>query len=119
MPGRRRYERREQGLMQLAAAVVGAAGAAQVIAPQAEDMRSLVERLDVHEALNTYEESGLPAGAYEIDLNTRAIVGANGRRLIIRRDHEGLWIGGCLISQEAHGDDGPVAYLTEILDGLR
>lgn len=62
------------------------------------------EGLDVHAALNTYEVAlDVPEGAAE-ELNTLAIVGANHRRLIARWTSAGVWVGGCLITDEAVAD---------------
>jgi hypothetical protein len=54
--------------------------------------------LDIHAALNTYESPDRPAGFTAPAPGQAEVVGANGRRLLVRRMPEGLWIGGCLIS---------------------
>ncbi len=69
--------------------------------PSEPDVRSAVAAMDVHAALNSYETPGTPEGAYEVDVATMAVVGANGRRLIVRWQDEGVWIGGCLITDPA------------------
>lgn len=92
---RRRYGRTPAGndLIQVAAAVVGAAAATQVIAPAAR-----AEGLDVHAALNTYEvEPDAVPGVYRNDPQV-SVVGENRRRLIVQRMPDGVWIGGCKVT---------------------
>lgn len=88
---RRPHVSRNAGLMQIAAAVVGAAAAAQVIKPAD----------GAHE--HTYETAELP-GAYVTHPDQLDIVGANGRRLILRWVDDGVYVGGCLITDPGVAD---------------
>jgi hypothetical protein len=109
----------------IAAAVVGSAAAAQVIGPErhpdgekrepytADNLRAQADEkpapaeLDVHAALNTYETPDRDPGVYG-DAGPLAmhgpfgtetsVVGANGRRLIVREVAGNTWIGGCEIA---------------------
>lgn len=90
---------RRRDLMQLAAAIVGTAAAAQVI--ESSPAAAAPEGLDVHAALNTYEVSDRPqgitfGGTGRVEVSE--VVGANGRRLLLRDADDGIWIGGCLIT---------------------
>lgn len=61
--------------------------------------RASFAALDVHAALNTYEvASGVPEQIAHPGPETISVIGANRRRLIVRRDADGLWVGGCLIT---------------------
>lgn len=64
-----------------------------------------VQRLDnqdaIHAALNTYETTDRAPGVYD-DGGMRSVVGANRRRLIIKEQLGGVWIGGCKVES---GDD--------------
>lgn len=90
---RRRYGRTpgSNDLMQAAVAVVGPAAATQVIPARAD-------ALDVHAALNTYEvEPDATPGVYRNDPHV-SVVGENRRRLILQRMADGVWIGGCKVT---------------------
>lgn len=125
---RPRQRGKNASLVQIAAAIVGSAAATQVVTPVPEIVQrdhrrgacwcgtrhsltdlplpaaAHAEGLDVHAALNTYEaRPGELEGATE-ELDTLGIVGANGRRLIARWAPDGVWIGGCLITDEAVAD---------------
>jgi hypothetical protein len=79
-------------LMEIAAAVVGSAAAAQVIEP------APIAALDVHAALNTYEvEPDVAPGVYRNDPQV-SVIGENRRRLIVQRMPDGVWIGGCKVT---------------------
>lgn len=113
-------------LMQVAAAVVGSAAAAQVIAPDlrcshgepvveespsvfagAAPVRTYADGCQSYgpyageaaqAAEHTYQ-TDLPQGAYGNGHPAQQdIVGANGRRLILRWVPEGVYVGGCLIT---------------------
>jgi hypothetical protein len=71
------------------------------------------EGLDVHAALNTYETSDHPS-ATETP-NEISLVGSNGRRLVARWTTEGVWIGGCLVSQREHAE-ALAAFITREAD---
>lgn len=73
-------------------------------APQVTPPAASAESLDVHAALNTYEVApDVPEGVAE-EPSTLVIVGANHRRLIVRWTDEGVWVGGCLVTDEAVAD---------------
>lgn len=89
MSGRARGRNdRRRDLYQVAAAVIGSAAAAQVVDPV----------MTGQAATHTYETSAVP-GATETP-HQLDVVGANGRRLIMRWVPEGVWVGGCLITDQ-------------------
>jgi hypothetical protein len=60
------------------------------------------DRLDVHAALNTYEtaaEPGVTRSPNELD-----VVGENHRRLVAWWSAAGVWVGGCLITNQADAE---------------
>jgi hypothetical protein len=83
---------REQGLMQIAAAVVGAAGAAQVVGPEMP--------IGIEQHLNTYADKRAE-GLYAEGDRQASLVGADHRRIIVRDAAEGLYVGGVRITDEA------------------
>lgn len=112
---------RARDLQQIAAAVVGTAAGAQWVAdgksrPELEaevarlrarvaelEQAAPAAALDVHAALNTYEVAAdVPPGFDLPTPNMLLVIGANHRRLIVRKDAAGVWIGGCLISERFH-----------------
>jgi hypothetical protein len=87
-----------------------------------EPVRPTVDRaarqtdLDLHMALNTYESPGVPPTVVAVPMGLD-VVGANNRRLLVRQFDEGVWIGGCLISDR--GDlEMLVSYLSSRADAL-
>lgn len=71
-----------------------------------------VAALDVHAALNTYEvASGVPEQIAHPGPEMISVIGANRRRLIVRRDADGLWVGGCLITDREVAE-GLAAFIT-------
>lgn len=82
-----------------AAEAVAAVVAAQVPAPN----------VDAH--LNSYV-SDLPQGVYDHG-TTLSVVGANGRRILVRDDVDGVWIGGVLVT-----DGAVLTALAHLLDGM-
>lgn len=86
-------------LMQVAAAVVGTAAAARAI-PVADVAGEVVNQ----QAEHTYQ-TDLPQGAYGNGHPAQQdIIGANGRRLILRWVPEGVYVGGCLIADPEVAD---------------
>jgi hypothetical protein len=95
-------------LMQIAAAVVGSASASQVVDPPVythkhgdrlcAEVPCARNDADGH-TYRTSAEPGVSSDVSQID-----IVGANGRRLIARWTPEGVYVGGCLISDADHAD---------------
>lgn len=55
----------------------------------------------IHAALNTYEVEPDVDPCVVRGAGVAEVVGANHRRLLARRDPDGLWIGGCLIGTKA------------------
>jgi hypothetical protein len=91
---------RDASLMQIAAAVVGSAAAAQVIVPAGQDAerdRPDDAELAGHAYNNTYETTDAP-GTFRYAGERIDVVGINGRKLIALRSPEGIWIGGCLVT---------------------
>ena len=65
----------------------------------APDLSSTATALDVHQALNTYEVAADVPQTYEdVTPHMALVIGANHRKLIARWDTDGLWLGGCLIT---------------------
>lgn len=83
-------------------------------APQPVAPRPDTESLDIEQLLNTYTDDR-DEGVYE-DPAGPAYVGANGRRLMLRKAPEGLYVGGALLTSI---DDVQLfaAYLTEWAHG--
>lgn len=46
---------------------------------------------------NTYQAGSLVPGIHREDERTHSVVGGNGRRIIVREDADGLYVGGVLI----------------------
>jgi hypothetical protein len=93
MSARRGFRPGGNSLMQVAAAVVGSAAAAQVLSPS-----EMAEQAHA----NTYVTQDAP-GVTE-DMGRLDVVGSNGRKLIATWTPEGLWIGGCLIADRADAE---------------
>lgn len=98
---------RRADLVAVAAAVVGSAAAAQVVDPPVythSHLGRLCAGKDCAGAQadeNTYVTTE-PQGAYGNGHPAQQdIVGANGRRLILRWTDEGVYVGGCLITDQA------------------
>lgn len=72
--------------------------------------------LDLHMALNTYESPGVPPTVVAVPMGLD-VVGANNRRLLVRQFDEGVWIGGCLISDRGHLEM-LISYLSSRADAL-
>lgn len=104
----RRFPGRDASLMQIAAAVVGSAAAAQVIQAGARD-EEMETQMDQHTYL-TQAEPGVTEAADQLD-----VVGANRRRLIARWTKEGVYVGGCLIADRADAEY-LAAFLTREAD---
>jgi hypothetical protein len=103
----KRFGRRDASLMQIAAAVVGSAAAAQVIGPSEE----MIRQADEHTYL-----TGERAGVNETAAGDRLdLVGVNERRLIALWTDEGVWVGGCLITNRADAEY-LAAFLTREAD---
>lgn len=114
MRARQRRYVEGNSLVAVAAAVVGSAAAAQVIAPKCpvteepcpgdehgRICRTACSSTDDAElagqAFNNTYETGAPAGTTSSPAQLD-VVGANGRRLIARWMPEGVWVGGCMIA---------------------
>lgn len=72
--------------------------------------------MEIHAALNTYEVAGTPPLAQHADPRTFVVVGANSRRLIARWNVDGVWIGGCLITDREHAE-ALARFITRESDG--
>lgn len=84
---------RDASLMQIAAAMVGTAPAAQVVAPEVE------QQAHQHTYL-TRAEPGVTETPWQLD-----VVGANHRRLIAYWAPDGgLYVGGCLIGDRSDAE---------------
>jgi hypothetical protein len=100
-----RRSNRPRDLVQIAAAIVGSAAAAQVI--PARDFpccdRSGIGDHDSAEhgdtQCNSYE-TVRPQG-FDLDGMTASYTGVNGRRILIREDADGVYVGGVLFGSAA------------------
>lgn len=80
--------------------------------PGVAALRASAAALDVHQALNTYEVAADVPQTYEDATPHMALViGANHRKLIARWDADGLWLGGCLITDREVAEQ-LVAFIT-------
>jgi len=62
-------------------------------------LRASAAAFEVHQALNTYEVAADVPQTYEdVTPHMALVIGANHRKLIARWDTDGLWLGGCLIT---------------------
>jgi hypothetical protein len=73
--------------------------------------------LDVHAALNTYEvAAGVDPGVEDLTPSMLLVVGANHRRLVVRWQDEGVWVGGCLIAAREDAE-ALAAFITRVAGG--
>lgn len=100
-------------LVAIAGAVVDSAAAAQVVMqderPSPEGGKCM-HPLTSEQNENTYSAVGLWPGVWVEDERTHSVVGTNGRRIIVREDADGLYVGGVLLA-----DSGVVGDLAALL----
>lgn len=88
-------------LMAIAGAVVGSAAAVQVVmqdeCPSPEGGKCM-HPLTSEQNENTYSAVGLWPGVWVEDERTHSVVGTNGRRILVREDADGLYVGGVLLA---------------------
>jgi len=87
-----------------------------VVEPVPVDRAARSTDLDLHMALNTYESPGVPPAVVAVPMGLD-VVGANNRRLLVRQFDEGVWIGGCLISDRGNMEM-LISYLSSRADAL-